>query len=471
LEGSIVVLAVLGVILFRTRGLSGGSEAAGTSVEAPTVDPLIAAVPALVGLAAGILVVRTFRIPLRVLDGLAGLRRDLASALAIRRLTRGTGASPVLLVLLGTASIAAFATALFAHVDRAAEAISWNEAGAAYRVSGSIGQLPDGFDPLAVPGVEAAAGAFRGSVPIGDKGARVDLVALDAADYAAVVSGTPAADSTGAALAGIRAEVAPSIADARVLPVIISSAMTVGVDALTVGDPISLTVEGVRVDGQVVAIRDDLPTLPVGGRGVLIPRDDWPLDTDRPSTTTVFLRAPASAAATLTVAVTDAVPGARIVDRAATEDAIRAAPVAQAVRAGVAAALLVAGAYAALAVAVALALTGAARAVEAAHLRLLGLGPRDAVLLVLLEYGPLIGLAFVLGLALGGVLFIIVRPALGLGVIVGSDLAVPIGIAPSDALPSLAAIIVVAAIGIGAGALAERRAMASGVIRLGMERP
>jgi hypothetical protein len=225
------------------------------------------------------------------------------------------------------------------------------------------------------------------------------------------------------------------------------------------------------VEGRVVEVRDDLPTLPVGGRGALIARDGWPLDTPAPSTTTVFLRAPTTAAHTLLPAIVAAVPGARVADRAAIEADIRSAPVARAVQAGVAAALIVAAAYAALAIAVALALTGAARAVETAHLRLLGLGPRDAVLLVVLEYGPLIGLAFLLGLGLGSVLFLLVRPALGLDVIVGSDLAVPFALSPLGALLSLAGLIVVAGIGIGAGALAERRAMRSGAIRLGIDRP
>ena len=469
LEGFVVVLAVLGVVVLRSRGLSGGAEAAATALQAPSVDPIVAAVPALVGLAAGIVTVRTFRIPLRALDTVAGIRRGLAGALAMRRLTRGHGAGPVLLVLLGTASIAAFATALFAHVDRAAAAISWNEAGASYRVSGSVGRLPERFDPMTLPDVTAAAGAYRDSVPIGSKGARLDLVAIDAADYAAVVAGTPAEAGTGPALAALRT--ATSLADPSTLPVVISSALTQGVDALAIGDPVALSVEGVRVDGQVVAIRDDLPTLPVGSRGALIARDGWPLDTPPPSTTTVFLRAPAAVGPALSQAIVDAVPGARVVDQAGLEASIRTTPVAEAVRAGVRAALLVAAAYAALAVAVALALTGAARAVEAAHLRLLGLGPRDAVLLVLFEYGPLIGLAFLVGIALGTALFFIVRPALGLDVIVGSDLAVPLAVSPTDVLLSFVAIVVVAGIGIGIGALAERRAMISGAVRLGIERP
>ncbi len=229
----------------------------------------------------------------------------------------------------------------------------------------------------------------------------------------------------------------PSLPDPTILPVLITPALTLGPDGLAVGDPVSISIEGVRVRGQVQAIVEALPTVPVGARGALIPRDGWPLATDPPSTTTVFLRAPRDAGPAIVAALTEAVPGARLADQAAAEAAIRSAPVAQAVRAGGAAALAVAAAYAALAVAVALALTGAARAVEAAHLRLLGLGPRDAVLLVLLEYGPLIGLAFVLGVALGVGLFLLVRPALGLDVIVGSDLAVPIAISPLDALLTL----------------------------------
>lgn len=471
LEGSIVALALLGVVLLRTRGVGDATAIVGAEGFQPSFDPLIAAVPALAGLAAGIVTVRSIRLPLRAAAAAAGLGRGLASSLAVRRMARASGGTPVLLVLIGTATIAAFSTGLLAHVDRAAEAIAWHTVGAPFRVSGSVGRLPGTFDPSVLPGVTATAGGFRGTVPIGDKGSQVDLLALDVADYAAVVAGTPAAaliddlgwHDVGAVVAG------GSAGDVR--PVVISTALARGSEALAVGDPISFSIGGVRVRGEVVAIRDDLPTLTSGGRAALIPLDGWTLATPPPAITTVFLRAPGVDASTLREAAITAVPGARFEDQTSVEADGRGAPVAQAIRLGVAAALVMAALYAALAVAAALALTGSARAVEAAHLRLLGLGPRDAVTLVALEYGPLIGIALALGTLVGLGLFVLVRPALRLDAIVGSDLGVALAIGPGDVALASGIILVVATIGIGLGALAERRAMATGAIRLGIERP
>ena len=59
LEGMVVVLAIVGAYVLRDRGI--GSVA--STGDAPASDPLIAAVPALAGLAAGLILVRLLPIP------------------------------------------------------------------------------------------------------------------------------------------------------------------------------------------------------------------------------------------------------------------------------------------------------------------------------------------------------------------------------------------------------------------------
>ena len=90
------VVALGGAWLLRERGVRGASSAG--TLEA--ADPLIAAVPALVGLAAGLVAVRLFPLPMRLLAWLARGRRGLVPVLAMRRATSGVGVGPILVVLL-----------------------------------------------------------------------------------------------------------------------------------------------------------------------------------------------------------------------------------------------------------------------------------------------------------------------------------------------------------------------------------
>jgi putative ABC transport system permease protein len=110
LEGLIVVLALVGVYLLRRRGLANEGG----------FDVYLAAVPLLLGLAAGILAVRLYPFPARALAVGAGRRADLVPALAFRRASRQATvtAAPVLVVLLAV-SVAVFADAMAASLARA----------------------------------------------------------------------------------------------------------------------------------------------------------------------------------------------------------------------------------------------------------------------------------------------------------------------------------------------------------------
>jgi ABC-type antimicrobial peptide transport system permease subunit len=131
---------------------------------------------------------------------------------------------------------------------------------------------------------------------------------------------------------------------------------------------------------------------------------------------------------------------------------------------GLAAAL----AYAAIALSAALALSGSARAPETAHLRTLGLTPRDSVWLTIVEHGPTVVLAVAFGIVLGTATFGALRPGLGLGAIVGSDLDIPLQIGLAQLGPLVLAIVAIVAIGIGLGAIVEREPAAPTALRRGI---
>jgi putative ABC transport system permease protein len=455
-EGVVIILAVAGAILLRDRGVRGASSAG----ELAAADPLVAAVPALAGIAAGLIVVRLFPLPMRAFAALASFGRGLVPVLAMRRLTRGAGAAPILLVLLATGTIATFAAATFAHLGRAADLVAWHDVGAPYRLNGAAGPIPGGTDVHRVTGLEASAAAFRGTAALGASGAQVELLAVDTADYVDVVRGTPADP-------GLPPELLARATEP--FPAIVSSTFGSGSGRIELGQVFQVSIGAKRVSLRAIEVRDTFATFDAGSRFAVVARDQLTAGGVTPTVTTIFARAPIENAAALRTEIHDAAPGVVLESRAEESAAIRDSPVARAVSVGAGFALLVAGAYAALAVASALALAGAARAVEVVHLRLLGMSRREALGLALVEHGPTVAIAFAVGVGLGLGLFIMVEPALGLQAIVGSDLPIPLAFGLGEIGLIMAAIVAISAVGIGIGAFVQERAVPASVVRQGLE--
>jgi predicted lysophospholipase L1 biosynthesis ABC-type transport system permease subunit len=211
-----------------------------------------------------------------------------------------------------------------------------------------------------------------------------------------------------------------------------------------------LTIEDRAVDVVVVEIRDAFPSLARGDRFLVVSRDALAALQPALVATTMewYLRAPDVAAADIRAAALDQVRDSRLVGRAETEAAIAGSPVVSVVTVGLAVTSLVAGIYAALAVAAALALTGAARAIEVARLRALGLSRREALMLDVLEHTPTVVVAFVVGIALGISTFLLLRPGLGMDAIVGWPSSVGLTVEPVALLAILGAVLLIVAAGI-----------------------
>jgi putative ABC transport system permease protein len=458
IELLIVVLAVLGAYLLRERGVRGESSAA----ELSGSDPFIAAVPALAGLAAGIVAVRLLPVPMLLLSRLAALRRDLVPVLALRRVTRGGTSGSVLIVLMATATIGTFAGATLVHVDRAAEAVSWQEVGAPYRLSSPNG-LPGSFDPLDLPGVQAAAGEYEISSVLATRFLQLQLVAIDAPDYATVVAGTPGDPHLPAEMLG----------DARQpLPAIVSPALTEGAQGVDVGETFQLVVEGYPVEFRVVEVRESFPTMATNQTFVIASRTQIRALRDGEglrTSTAMYLRAPDDAGPEIERLSRSSANNAAFDSRFERTEAIRTAPILQALVAGVGVAAAIAFVYAALAVSAALALAGAARSVEVAHLRTLGLTRREAFGLVVVEHGPTIAVAFAVGTILGLALFGLLREALGVGALVGTNVDIAVAIDVAQLAVVLAAIVLIVALGMVLGAALQRGAAPVAAIRRGFD--
>ena len=465
LEAFVVVLAVAGAYLLRERGIASASSVG----DAPTADPLIAAVPALAGLAAGLVLVRLLPLPIRALGGLARRRRDLVPMLAMRRAAAGGSAGAVLLVLMATTAIAAFSVTTLLHLDEAGTDIAWQQVGSSYLVTGGVAGLPSDLDPGALPDVEASAATFQVRTALGTRGLPLTFVAVDVADFETVVAGTPGdprlpedllAPTTGAGVGGP-------------YPAIVSDAFGSGTQALAVGDTFTLPLEGRTLTFRIAEIRARFPGVAEGVPFVVASRDQ--LRADVPdglrANASFYVRAdesPATAAA-IRVGVRERAPFAIVRSRAELAADLRTSPVIDAIGLGVALAGLVAAGYAAISIAAALALSGTAQAVEVAHLRTMGLTRREAFGLVVVEHGPTIALGFLAGLGFGYLLFAVVRPGLGLDRLVGSSVDIPIRLGLDQIAAIAIGIIAIAALGIGLGAFLQRRAIPASAVRRGFE--
>ncbi|MGH2407363.1 MAG: FtsX-like permease family protein [Candidatus Limnocylindrales bacterium] len=450
-ETVLVVVAIAGALLLRQRSLSG----TGSSGQLQGADPVIALVPALVGIAAGVVAMRVYPWPTRLLGALAAVRRDLVPVLAIRRAIRGRSAAPVLLILVATATIGAFASATVAHLEDAAELASWQQVGAAYRLDAVTGRLPADFEPAKLPGVEAA--ALASWQPVVTSRGRIGLLLLDAVPFEAVVGGTPAdpglpADMLAEPPRGT-ATTPPSSPLAAPLPGVVSAVL-----GLRPGDVFKATIHGYDRPVRVVAVRTSFPGVAAGDMFVVLSRPEMAaLDPDAARLPTIaYLRAPASAAAGLREAVGGLSADVSLLSQAEVVAGIRASPTIGAVRTGVTAAAIAAIAFAALAVAAALAIAGAAQRAELAHLRIFGLTRRQAAWSIFLEYGPSSVVAFALGVGLGLGLFVFLLPGLGLAAVIGSPVDVPVTVDAFHLALLLGAMLVMVIGGWVIGVLAQR---------------
>ena len=466
LEALVVILAILGAILLRDRGVRGASSTG----ELASADPFVAAVPVLVGLAVSLVAMRLYPVVMRVAAVGAGARRDLVPSLAFRRAARGGSGGAILLVLLVAVAIGVFSSIALVHLDRAADAVGWQAVGAPFRVTRTVGSgvLPAGLDLATLPSVPAGtvtgvAEAYRSTVSTIPDARTLDLLAIDGPAYEAIVAGTPADPTLPPALLASPASTSTSAA----LPAIVSSDLASGRDGIPVGGALDVSIGGRAVHLQVVGVRSVFPTMALDEPFVVIslPALQAIHATSPETATDAFLAAPDGAADALRSGLAIADTGSLLASRAAVSDATGSSPAMEAVVTGVLVAAVAAVAYAGLALVIALALAGAARANEVGLLRSLGLTRRGAAGLLVLEHGPIVVVAFLAGVVLGIGLFAILQPGLGLEAIVGTSLEVPIAVDAGHLALLALAVVAVVGLALGLGAALQRAVAPAEAIR------
>jgi len=417
-EGLLVVVGVGAVILLRRRGVS--TEA--------SVDPLLAAVPLLVAVVAGILLLRALPVAFRIGSLIAGKARGVIGMIGLRSLaSRPLPAQlPPVVALIGI-TLAVFGLIFLQTIDANQVRGSWHEVGANYRLEpfNPTGTVSPQLDLNGIPGVEAiAAGVFHDAGLSEDGGARgsIQLLAVDLEDYQEVGTGTQADPSLPGSL-----ELSTLIdagSESNPIPVLVSSRWVEG--SARPGDIITLSIEHRPTVVIVEEVRDLFPGMATTRPFVVLSRSALgavsstiPVQPNR-----LFVRAADTATSALAEAVATQQPGLRLLSRPDRLESIRERPAVQAIRIVTAIVLVSAVTLAAVAVVSGFALTSRERHRDMGYLRAIGLSGRQMSRATVVEQLPPAITAVLLGSLAGLVVWSTVGTALDLEPVTGTNLAV-----------------------------------------------
>ena len=442
LEALVVVLAGLGVYLLRRRGLSSAGSG---------VDPYLTAVPVLLALAAGIVALRLYPLPVGAAARLAGRSRGFTLHLALNRAARQSEvALAPLLVLLLALALAVFSVAMLHTLEAGQTQTASRQVGADLRVDAAPGRfLPQSLVArLRREGTVAPAFVLNEALDTATED--TFFLALDTRAYERAVPGGAPAQAL----------------DALDKP----SPLGGFVPALTSpdwpgGSPSQLDVQQAIVGMVTTAHAGSFAGLPSGVPFAVASLQAIERQTHytiRPNR--LYLHGVGATAARRAVA--DAAPGASVTSRADVLHRLRASPFVGGVGDGFRLAIALAALYAVVAVVLLVLIASRSRARDLALVRTMGGAPRDALGLAAVELGPPLLVALALGVGLGIALLYLVAPAVDFSFFTGNSaklLSVPwlaaLALAGGAAATVAAAVIVTSA--------RTRRAELSRVLRFG----
>ncbi len=413
IEALVLSVAIAGIASLSSRGTAG----AATST-AGGLDPFVAGVPVLLAIAGGLVLLRLFGVAAAVIGWLAGRTRGLGGVYALRGLARGASRLdlPFVVVVIAVAA-GVFSTSVATTLERSQATAALTSVGADYRISSkATNKLPTGLDlhaleaigPIAVmsEATGSLSGAFLSRRP-------VTVVAMDAASYARVVSGTAADGRLAADLTSAEAAHPATGTPLFVLPLLVPAA-SVSTDGLSPGSHVSLAIGGKTIAAVVHAVETDM--LGLDADSVIVPLNamraalpDWSA-TDA----VVLLRGAPADVPAIEAVLAPYQSQVALASAAAVQRSLRDAPLVGTIRDGFLGALLVATAFAAVVVGAAFAQALALRTREMAVLRALGLNARGVVAVVVGELGLTIAVAAGAGVALGLAIAWLAVPGLGI---------------------------------------------------------
>ncbi|MGR0319156.1 hypothetical protein [Agromyces sp. ZXT2-3] len=403
-EALVVLVAAVSCVLLVQRGTAGAAEVG--------VDPLLAAAPLLLALAACVLVLRVYPLPLGALVRRMSRRRGLVPFLGSARALRdpSAGLVPVLAVVVGV-SVAVTSTVVLSTLDRGIATASERRVGADLAISGVPLTRDQLADMAAAAGVEAIAPVYSttpAQLDIDGRTRSTTVIVLDRDEVERVQAGRTDALAMPDALSDT---VEP-------VPVLVSPPVA---EAMSDGEDVDLEGRALEVVGTPSA------ESPFTSRDAWIIVDRVNADpfaaTFVPRQVLVRVAPGADPAVVGDELVEIAGAGAEATTADGLADRLRAQPDSGGLRAGLVAAIVAATLLTALALALTLLVGQPARERLLPLLATLGLGRRGERAIVAWEIGPVTAVAIVAGVALGALVPVIVLQGVDLRGFTGGAIA------------------------------------------------
>ena len=432
-EATLVAGSAGGLVVLRDQG--GG--AAG--------DVYASAAPVLLAIGVAVILVRVYPLLARGVLRLRGQRASAATFLGLARAARASAAA----ALPAFAMVLALALVSFAGMERGAVqrgevAASWQQAGADAVISepGTVsGALQRAV--AAVPGVQrvAAAGIATASTT-SDR--QVEVLAVEPARYAAVLTGSPLPQPPTAFTASARAGPIPALAASG-----FAAALGHGPVGLLIGDDRFR----VRVVGQAASMS---AFYDLSGGYLVLPRQS--LGDAAPPPNMLLVGGPDLNKAALRAAVVArAGPGAAVVFRSGLLGVLASAPLQHGAYLALTLGGVAAGVYGLLVLLLSLLLSASARALALARMSTMGLSGGQGRVLGLVELLPQLVAVLAGGLGCAAALVPLIGPALSLRIFTGSGSSVPVRVEPVWLVPAGAGLVVLAVVTLtGQTMLADR---------------
>jgi putative ABC transport system permease protein len=428
-----VMLAGLGVLLLNRRGLN---LVAGT-------DPYLSAVPVLVAVAAGLVALRLYTPPLRAFGAMTAGRRGAVGFLGLARAGRSAPVSALpLVVLVLSVAVGGFAGAVYASVAAARDAAAVQAVGADARLV-RAGLTEESVSAVAgVPGVEAVAAARHdGLVRVGGSAVQgVFVVTLDAEVYQRILASIGAPGRLPDEIVAARPGDGP-------VPILADQQIAERAGGLTAADALTVDIDFVEYEAEVVGDVAGLPEVVAGERWVLVPRQALPEPT---AIDELLVSGSGIDPEALREAASGEAGAVELTTLAGSRAELEAAGFNEGLTIVFVAGTVGAAVGGVLAVGLALVVQAAARSHSLSLLRTMGLSSRQARGLLLVELTPVTALAVLAGAAAGIALPVLLAPALGLTEFTGGA-PIEVGLDPRT-VALLAALLGVFVIG---GALIE----------------
>jgi putative ABC transport system permease protein len=403
-EALVVVLAVAGTYVLRRRGLTTETWASG-------VDPYLSAVPALLAVALGLVLLRALPYPLRLAGRLLARGRSAAPFVGVARAARqeATAVLPLVLLLLAVAVIG-FGSTVETSLARAQRVATYESVGGDARAD-AISMSPAVIDRVRhSPGVRAAVPAqtidAARLLSQGDVADELTAIGIDLGAYRRMMAGT-----------GTRIPAWPATRPGEPVPALFSRAAS----KAAAGRGLGLSTDyGQRLPLRNAGTVATFPGRNAGDQYVLVPADALSRVTGGGNTgsVSIFLRGDhidvgalrrASAQPELGDAGVSAVS-----TYAMTHDAFTQGELGRLVGRGFGLAGVLVACYGTLAVLVILFAGARARGRTVSYLRTLGLSRRQARMLAFVEIVPMLFAAAVAGWLLGLALPGLLGPAIDL---------------------------------------------------------